>query len=83
MCIELVAELAESAGRALRIVDVNHPADDQRALVRRWVGTNTLLPLLVAPDGRTLEGSESFVPSRVRRFLRGGLAPGAPVVPGR
>lgn len=67
-CIRLVNELAESLGRAVTVIDVNWPESD-RDLVERWTGPNTLLPLLVAPDGRRLEGLESFVPSRVRRFL--------------
>ena len=67
-CIRLVDELAESLGRTVMVIDVNWP-EFHTDLVERWVGPNTLLPLLVAPDGRRLEGLESFVPSIVRRFL--------------
>ena len=70
MCVRLVAELAESLGKPLKIVDVNRPEDD-RDLVSQWLDANASLPVLVAPDGRRLERLESFVPARVRRFLAG------------
>jgi hypothetical protein len=55
-------------GKALKVVDVNRPSGDQ-GLVQRWVTRETLLPLLVSPNGRRLEGIESFVPSRLKDFL--------------
>lgn len=68
MCVQLVVNLAESMGKALKVVDVNRPSGDQ-GLVQRWVTRETLLPLLVSPNGRRLEGIESFVPSRLKDFL--------------
>ena len=67
-CVRLVTDIAQSMGRVVSVVDVNWPERD-RDLVERWIGPSTLLPLLIAPDGRRLEGIEAFVPARVRRFL--------------
>ncbi len=71
-CVRLALELARDLGRSVRIVDVNTP-EAPRELVERFVGSQAILPILVAPDGRRLEGTESFVPGTLRRFLR---APG-------
>jgi hypothetical protein len=68
--VRLALEIAEGSEVPVKVVDVNLPGDDA-PLVTRFVTTATLLPLLVAPDGRTLEGESDFVPSRLRSFLRG------------
>ncbi len=69
-CVRLAVELAESASVALHVIDLHQPGDAS-ALVERWVTPETLFPLLVAPDGRRLEGAASFVPSTLRSFYRG------------
>lgn len=69
-CIRLVLDIAESMGRVVKVVDVNRPAGD-RALVERWAAAEAVLPLLVSPGGQRLEGADSFVPPRVRKFLSG------------
>ena len=69
-CVRLAVELAGRLGRDVRVVDLNGPAVDVEQ-VRRWVSPETLLPLLVSPDGRRLEGIGSFVPSTLRAFLAG------------
>lgn len=67
-CVRLVLDMARSVGRVVQVVDVNRPAGD-RDLVERWVTPETVLPLLISPDGRRREGAESFVPSQIRKFL--------------
>jgi hypothetical protein len=66
----LVLDIASSLGVTVRAVDVDRPANDLE-LVRRSVGPDTELPLLVSPDGRRLEGDGAFTPQAVERFLRG------------
>lgn len=68
MCVQLVLSLAEPMGKAVKVVDVHRPAGDHD-LVERWVTRETLLPLLVSPNGGRLQGIESFVPSRLKHFL--------------
>jgi len=70
-CIKLVTEMAEPTGDRVRVIDVNSPGTDRR-LVDRWAGSDSLLPVLVAPSGRRLEGLDAFVPGRLRRFLASG-----------
>ncbi len=67
-CLAMVGSLAEPLHRAVKVVDVNRPEGD-RELVARWVSEETLLPSLVAPDGRRLDGLDSFLPNRVRALL--------------
>ena len=68
-CVNLVLQLAEQEGTELSIVDVNR-ADERQDLISRWVGVDDSFPLLVRRDGARLEGIESFVPRRVREFIR-------------
>lgn len=70
-CILLVEEIAATTGDEVRVIDVNQPGEDRR-LVERWAGPEAVLPLLVSPLGRRLEGAESFRPKRVRQFLGAG-----------
>ncbi|HXY46592.1 MAG TPA: hypothetical protein VEK13_01680 [Thermoplasmata archaeon] len=79
-CVRLVTDIAKSMGQVVTVIDVNWPEGD-RDLVERWMGPNSLLPMLIAPDGRRLEGIESFVPSRVRRFLAKAGPSGAEPLP--
>jgi len=74
-CARLAVEIARSMGRDLRIIDVSRPGEDD-ALVRQWVRPETLLPMLLAPDGRALNGMEAFQPGRLRAFLKGGRTQG-------
>jgi hypothetical protein len=69
-CVNLVLEAADRVGRAVTLVNVEDPREDQ-ALIQRWVTPDTLLPLLVRFDGATLSGSESFLPRAVKRFVAG------------
>lgn len=69
-CINTVTEVAEREGRNVTVVDVDR-SDGREALVARWVGPDNVLPLLVRPDGARIEGVENFVPSRLRKFIRG------------
>lgn len=68
MCVEMVVEIAEPMGQAVKVVDVNLPGDD-RELVEEFVGSSDVLPILVRPDRKRLEGLESFRPSRLKEFL--------------
>jgi len=68
VCVDLVVNTANNAGKSVRVIDVNRP-EDFRELVGRWVGSADVLPLLVSPDGARLEGVEEFVPHKVRRFI--------------
>lgn len=70
-CLRVTVSVATSLDKPVRLVDVSHPGADWE-LVDRLVSAETLLPLLVAPDGRRLEGLDSFVPSRVKEFLARG-----------
>ncbi len=81
-CVALVLDLAHRMRCRVRVVDVYRPGEDA-ALVRRWVTSETLLPILVSPGGRTLEGADSFVPGTVREFLRGEGPEGDPGNPGQ
>ena len=69
-CVRLVMDIAESVQRRVALIDVNNSAghDD---IVRKWVGTDGLLPLLVRPDGARIQGLGEFVPRAVRRFMLG------------
>jgi hypothetical protein len=69
-CVRMAVELAKSTSTALRVIDITRPGD-AGDLIQRWVTPETLFPLLVAPDGRRLEGIDWFVPSIVRKFYRG------------
>jgi hypothetical protein len=70
-CIRLADELAKSLGKPIEVVDVNRPLGRTQD-VARWVTPNVRLPLFVSPSGRHIEGTDSFVPSKVRRFLSEG-----------
>jgi hypothetical protein len=67
-CLRLAVEVAASRHRTVRAVDVSRPGDEQ-PLVSRHVRPETLLPLLVSPEGRRLEGLSAFVPAELREFL--------------
>lgn len=67
-CIELLERAVRKTGQQVRVVDVNRPGED-RELVRRWVGTDDVLPVLVRSDGARLVGEEAFSPAALRRFL--------------
>ena len=69
-CVNLVFEIARSAGRRVALVDVNRAAEHQD-LVDRLVGSGGVFPLLVRRDGARLQGIEAFVPRKVRRFVGG------------
>jgi len=69
-CLELLGAAAERAGRQVRVIDVNLPSEEERALVTEWVGpADDVLPVLVRSDGARLVGQESFTPASLRRFL--------------
>jgi hypothetical protein len=67
-CMNTVLRIARSTGRSVTVVDVGRAAGRQH-LVDRWVGTRDVLPLLVRPDGRRLEGAERFGAETIREFL--------------
>jgi hypothetical protein len=69
-CVKLAQDAARREGRTIVVVDVNRP-ERHKDLVDRWIGPNTVLPLLVRTDGARLEGSEEFVPKKVRQFVEG------------
>jgi hypothetical protein len=69
-CVNLVLDIAHRSHRDVSLINVEG-AGEQQSLVDRWVGPNTLLPLLVRLDGATLSGSQEFEPERVRRFISG------------
>lgn len=69
-CVRAALELAAETGTSVEVIDVSRAGKGQD-LVSRWVLEGTLLPKLVAPDGRALEGVDAFVPSRLRRFFSG------------
>jgi hypothetical protein len=68
-CVNMVLDIAEREKRRVTVIDVDRPIG-QVELVRRWVGPEDVLPLLVRPDGSRLMGLESFTPRNVRRFIR-------------
>lgn len=70
-CANLVLDIAEPLGKTVALVDVNRPSGLDN-LVRRWVGANGVVPLLVRRDGARLQGLDEFVPGTVRRFIVGG-----------
>ncbi|MGA8605164.1 MAG: hypothetical protein WB788_08955 [Thermoplasmata archaeon] len=67
--VNVVVGVAHGEGRTVTVVDVNR-AFEHQDLVRRWVGPNDVLPILVGPDGSRLEGTENFVPQVLRQFMR-------------
>lgn len=69
--VRLALDIGESLGRAVRVIDLSHPGDDQE-LATRYARGEPLLPLLVAPSGRRLEGLDSFVPAQLKRFFQTG-----------
>ncbi|MGA7860848.1 MAG: hypothetical protein WCB19_03205 [Thermoplasmata archaeon] len=69
-CANMVFDIAQRMGRTVALVDANRPAGHQD-LVERWVGSDSLLPLLVRRDGARLEGVDEFIPRTVRRFIGG------------
>ncbi|HTT26170.1 MAG TPA: hypothetical protein VMH90_04320 [Thermoplasmata archaeon] len=76
MCVEVVESEARRVHREVRVVDVNRPGDD-RPLVEQWITPSDVLPLLLDPSGRRLEGVENFQRAAVRAFLRSPLGPRA------
>src|SRR5208282_3026276 len=70
ICANMVLDAAEHAGRAVTIIDVDRPGD-QQSLVERWFGPQDVIPILVRPDGNRIMGVENFSPERVRRFIQG------------
>lgn len=76
MCLERVGAALQGRHRTVKVVDVNHPSDDDRRLVVQYVGAEDILPILVRPDGARLEGVEAFAPSALRRFVGSGEARG-------
>ena len=69
ICLDLVLEVAGQLQREVLVIDSNRPLD-QKTLVDRWVGPNSVLPMLVRPDGWRLEGVENFTKAKVRQFLQ-------------
>lgn len=67
--VRIAFDIAEKVGARIRLIDTERPGADE-PLVRRWVREADLLPMLVAPDGRRLGGLGSFVPRRLKEFLR-------------
>jgi hypothetical protein len=67
--VRIALEIAETEGRRVRLIDVSAPGD-RAALVDRFVGAGSLLPLLIAPSGRRLEGPTDFIPSRLTTIFR-------------
>jgi len=70
ICANMVLDAAEHAGRAVTIIDVDRPGDEQ-PLVERWFGPRDVIPILVRPDGGRIMGAENFSPAKVRRFIQG------------
>ena len=68
--VNLVLDAAQRAGRRVTVVDVNR-REGQQQLIDRWIGPKTTLPLLVRGDGACLEGSEKFLPKKIRQFVGG------------
>ena len=67
-CLALVLDLARKLHRSVYVVDVNHqerPASE----IESDLG-DPPFPVLLRPDGARLEGTDSFSPRSVRRFLR-------------
>ncbi len=71
LCVRLAVEIAESTHVPLRIIDLAHPDNDPE-LAARWIHESTVLPLLVSPTGRSMEGPDRFVPKELRRFYAAG-----------
>lgn len=69
-CVNLVLDIAQDLGRTVALIDVNHPTGYEEQ-VRRWIASEPVLPVLVRRDGRHIEGTDQFVPRKVRRFIRG------------
>lgn len=69
--VRLALDIGESLGRTVRVIDLSHPGDDQE-LATRYARGEPLLPLLVAPSGRRLEGLDRFVPAQLKRFFQAG-----------
>lgn len=70
LCLNLVLELADELEREVTVVDMNQPGG-QQALVKRWVGSADVVPILVRPDGARLSGLEQFTASTLRKFILG------------
>ncbi len=67
----LVLEIARGRTLSVKVVDVNDPGDD-RELLRCYGIEESVLPVLVRPDGARLVGDSELEPERLRRFLDGG-----------
>jgi hypothetical protein len=70
MCVNMVDEIAEHQLRGVALIDVDRPSG-REALVRKWIGPNDVLPVLVRPDGARLQGFEEFNARKVRKFIAG------------
>jgi len=66
----MVLDLAKRHGLSVKVIDVNHPGEDE-ALFERYARPDDDLPILVRPDGARLAGDAAFVPGTVERFLTG------------
>ena len=66
----MVLDIAKKHNLSVKVIDVNNPGADD-GLVRRHVGSDGVLPLLVRPDGARLERGASFVPEIIDKFLVG------------
>ncbi len=69
--VRLALDIGQSLGRTVRVIDLSRPGDDQ-ALANQYAQGEPLLPLLVAPSGRRLEGLDSFVPAQLKKFFQAG-----------
>jgi hypothetical protein len=67
-CLRVAVGVATSLGKTVSVIDISRPGN-RRELVERHVHAETLLPLMVSPSGRRLEGLECFVPRHLRAFL--------------
>jgi hypothetical protein len=68
LCVRLAVEIAESKGIPLRVIDLAAASEDLE-LIAKWVRPETVLPLLISPNGESLEGPGWFVPAELRHFL--------------
>jgi hypothetical protein len=67
-CVQAVLDVVRRHHRSIRVVDVNRPGEYAEQ-VHEYVVTPHTFPVLVAPDGRRLEGIESFGESTLERFM--------------
>jgi len=67
-CSKMVTDILERDGEQLTLVDVSRE-EVRPDLISRYFGPDNVLPMLVGPDGRKLEGLVEFTPKRIRKFV--------------